>query len=170
MTRTILVLAVIGAFVLGSIATGTIAFADDDDDDNKGNSVKKLLKKILNAIEQQESTPTQVSGLSIRANIIPDGCTPNETSGDIGIEWAGSPTGFFSPYASGEQLIQVDVTETSFVARGYFRGPSIDCAGGTTDLPQGITITGGCGVGAAIEISTTGGATGSGTGNVVCIP
>jgi len=34
MTRTILVLAVIGAFVLGSIATGTIAFAGNDDDDD----------------------------------------------------------------------------------------------------------------------------------------
>jgi len=32
MTRTILVLAVIGAFVLGSIATGTIAFAQDGDE------------------------------------------------------------------------------------------------------------------------------------------
>ena len=32
MTRTILVLAVIGAFVIGSIATGTIAFAQDGDE------------------------------------------------------------------------------------------------------------------------------------------
>jgi len=33
MTKTILILAIAAAFVAGSIATGTIAFADDDDDD-----------------------------------------------------------------------------------------------------------------------------------------
>lgn len=56
MTRTILVLAVIGAFVLGSIATGTIAYADKDDK-KKGNPLRQivsLLEQILTAIEGQE--------------------------------------------------------------------------------------------------------------------
>ena len=56
MGRTFLVLAVIGAFVLGSIATGAIVYADDNDD-SKGNPLKKivkLLKQILTAIEEQE--------------------------------------------------------------------------------------------------------------------
>jgi len=34
MTKTIMILAITAAFVAGSIATGTIAFADDDDDDD----------------------------------------------------------------------------------------------------------------------------------------
>jgi len=43
MGTTFLVLAVIGAFVLGSIATGTIVYADKNDDSN-GNPLKKNLK------------------------------------------------------------------------------------------------------------------------------
>ena len=52
MGRTFLVLAVIGAFVLGSIVTGTLAFAGNDD--SEGNPFKKIvkeLKKISKAIE-----------------------------------------------------------------------------------------------------------------------
>jgi len=60
MGRTFLVLAVIGAFVLGSIVTGTIVYADDDD--KKGNPLKKivkLLQQILTAIEEQGVSTSQ---------------------------------------------------------------------------------------------------------------
>jgi len=61
MGRTIWVLAVVVAFVAGSIVTGTLAFADNDD--SKGNPLKKivkLLKQILTAIEEQGGSTSSV--------------------------------------------------------------------------------------------------------------
>jgi len=42
MTKTIWILAIVAAFVAGSITTGTIAFADDDDDDDNDEFKAKL--------------------------------------------------------------------------------------------------------------------------------
>ena len=44
MTRTILVLAVIGAFVLGSIVTGAMVYADKNDDSNGNQNKLKIMK------------------------------------------------------------------------------------------------------------------------------
>jgi len=69
MTNTIWILAIAAAFVVGSITTGTIVFADDDDDD-KGKD--KDFKAKLKGSEEVPAVSTSASG-TFKAKLSKDG-------------------------------------------------------------------------------------------------
>jgi len=103
MGRTFLVLAVIGAFVLGSIATGAVVFADKNDDSN-GNPFKKIVKEL-------KKISTAIEGIgTIQGEQGPEG--PQGPQGEQGEQGEQGPTGVMNVYeVSGESVIQIGFIE-----------------------------------------------------------
>jgi len=89
----------------------------------------------------------------------------------LGFKWLGEPTAISGPIQG--TITQVDVTETDFVAKGFYDRVQAGCIVDSREFPNLFTITGTCGIGANVDVTTEGGATtipGTFEGNVACIP
>ena len=166
MKKIIVAIAIVFAFTLGTVFSADIATA-----------VKPVTEVLVTNTEPIPVTgivasSTQASTLVVEGSAIPDGCTSAQTSGIISFSWVGLPTQFVTNnFGTTGKITQVEVTETSFVAEGYYKNTAPGCVSATNnDVPNEITITGGCGIGVPVEITTLGGHMASGTANVVCIP
>jgi len=161
-------IAIAFAFVLGTIFSTDIATA-----------VKPVTEVFVTNTDPipvtgiVSSAPTQASALKVDSVGLwtPDGCTEGQAGGGLAITWFGeSPADQFSARWYDGWITQVEVTETDFEAKGIYFNVKPSCVLGSRELPKVITITGECGEGVPIEITTEGGTDVSGLGNVACVP
>ncbi len=193
MTRTTLVLAVVGAFVLGSIATGTVTYAAP------GGSGDSLIVEAINALT------TAVQGIEPTVNVDPTPITVNVDSEPIkNVIKAHSKTGtimtcpdnsqvsdnrgntitmsefgnlpaFFlvdNQGGSGELFLDMYTAETdgiSFEIKGIgeTRGGTGTC--GFPNVPYTFSITGQCSEATQVDFDTSIGITVTMNADVACI-
>jgi len=160
MNKIIVVIAIVFAFTLGTIFSADIATA-----------VKPVTEVLVTNTEPISvtgivSSTTQPVAMGIGGIMKLDGCTSID---GLGVQWFGTSP---APFNSGFNgwVTQVEMTETSFVAKGFYDALIPGCAIGSRDLPHVFTFTGDCGEGVIIDITTDGGTSGTITGNVACVP
>jgi len=172
MNKTILILAIVTAFLIGTSMSFVLSDYEAEAQDPKPPKPPKPPKEVIVAntdpipVTGIVTSPTQLSTLGINGIIILDGCTSLDA---FIVQWFGTSPVQFAGGLRG-WITEADVTETSFVAKGIYDVIQPGCAVGSRELPHVFTLTGDCGEGVTIDVTTDGGASGIIIGNVACIP
>jgi len=121
MTKTILILAIVAAFVAGSIATGTLAFAGGDDDDDLSQLACEA-GKVMTGILFEEDDINDILCATDNVNDA-DSSTTNEIQSLV--------------------IVQRETTTNVVVVPGSFSGDQATCLADEVVTGGGITINAG---------------------------
>jgi len=151
MTKTIMILAITAAFVAGSIATGTLAFAGGDDDDNLIIDALNNIAAAISGIEPNVTVDTpitvEVPADSIQVDVVglqgPDG--EQGPDGDKGETGDKGPTGDAGP-ASISGYERVNNSEVGFTLQtsgtDQFHSVIATCSAGKRVVGGGYSLLG----------------------------
>ena len=155
---------IVFAFALGTVFSADIATATKP--------ITEVFVKNTEPIPvtQIVSTSTHTPALFLEGIAFPDGCQPGQTNGNIQISMAGGSANIGSANLRSNVVTDTELSETSFLIKGYTKLIIPDCVSGHLEVPSVFTITGDCGEGVTINITTEGGVSATGTADVLCLP
>ncbi len=134
MTKTILILVIVGAFVAGSILTGSMVFADDDDLEFEADlSGAEEVPPINTSAEGEFSAEVETGGLEFELevedidNVVAAHihCAPEDVNGPVGVTLFGGPA--------------VSFDDDGTLAEGIITAPDLPNGCGWTDLNDILT-------------------------------